>query len=412
MKYNSIRGMEDILPQQSTSWQNMISTARCVFNSFGYHEIILPVAERTEVFTRTLGDSSDIVNKEMYTFEDKKGRSLTLRPEGTASVVRAVIEHGLLSSGNTVKVFYIGPMFRYERPQKGRKRQFYQMGVEFFGARSYYSDCDAVLCMSEICKKLDIPIVIKINTLGCKSCLVKYTEFIKKSLTNKQDDLCKDCATRIKSNILRVFDCKNKNCKNILKDITPIYEMVCDKDKQQFTSFKDVLNKFDVTFVEDRTLVRGLDYYSGIIYEAYIKDYNSDAVSGGGRYNDLVSIMGGPQTPSVGFAIGIDRLIEYKNDSSKKEIDVFLVSLGPSALHKNFELLITLRNLGFSAEMEYEEKSPKSQFRKANSFNAKYVVVRGEDEIKKDIIKIKDMATGHEKEIKENQLKTVLSNKT
>ncbi|MCK5592016.1 MAG: ATP phosphoribosyltransferase regulatory subunit, partial [Candidatus Pacebacteria bacterium] len=193
---------------------------------------------------------------------------------------------------------------------------------------------------------------------------------------------------------------------------TPIYEMVCDKDKQQFTSFKDVLNKFDVTFVEDRTLVRGLDYYSGIIYEAYIKDYNSDAVSGGGRYNDLVSIMGGPQTPSVGFAIGIDRLIEYKNDSSKKEIDVFLVSLGPSALHKNFELLITLRNLGFSAEMEYEEKSPKSQFRKANSFNAKYVVVRGEDEIKKDIIKIKDMATGHEKEIKENQLKTVLSNKT
>lgn len=404
--------MEDILPQQSTSWQNMISTARCVFNSFGYHEIILPVAERTEVFTRTLGDSSDIVNKEMYTFEDKKGRSLTLRPEGTASVVRAVIEHGLLSSGNTVKVFYIGPMFRYERPQKGRKRQFYQMGVEFFGARSYYSDCDAVLCMSEICKKLDIPIVIKINTLGCKSCLVKYTEFIKKSLTNKQDDLCKDCATRIKSNILRVFDCKNKNCKNILKDITPIYEMVCDKDKQQFTSFKDVLNKFDVTFVEDRTLVRGLDYYSGIIYEAYIKDYNSDAVSGGGRYNDLVSIMGGPQTPSVGFAIGIDRLIEYKNDSSKKEIDVFLVSLGPSALHKNFELLITLRNLGFSAEMEYEEKSPKSQFRKANSFNAKYVVVRGEDEIKKDIIKIKDMATGHEKEIKENQLKTVLSNKT
>ena len=404
--------MEDILPQQSTSWQNMISTARYVFNSFGYHEIILPVAERTEVFTRTLGDSSDIVNKEMYTFEDKKGRSLTLRPEGTASVVRAVIEHGLLSSGNTVKVFYIGPMFRYERPQKGRKRQFYQMGVEFFGARSYYSDCDAVLCMSEICKKLDIPIVIKINTLGCKSCLVKYTEFIKKSLTNKQDDLCKDCATRIKSNILRVFDCKNKNCKNILKDITPIYEMVCDKDKQQFTSFKDVLNKFDVTFVEDRTLVRGLDYYSGIIYEAYIKDYNSDAVSGGGRYNDLVSIMGGPQTPSVGFAIGIDRLIEYKNDSSKKEIDVFLVSLGPSALHKNFELLITLRNLGFSAEMEYEEKSPKSQFRKANSFNAKYVVVRGEDEIKKDIIKIKDMATGHEKEIKENQLKTVLSNKT
>lgn len=407
MKYKSVRGMEDILPSKTALWRGVENTARAVFASFGYQEIILPIVETTEVFTRTLGDDSDIVNKEMYTFLDRKERSLTLRPEGTASVVRAVIEHNLLKSGNPVKLFYTGPMFRYERPQLGRKRQFYQMGVEFFGSSSVYADCDAAICMAEIFKKLKLPVVLRINTLGCQKCSRNYTEYVKESLNadkHVMESLCRDCIRRMNSNVLRIFDCKNSDCQKIMKNLMPIGDSVCEEDKKAFNIFKEKLEQHNILHEVNKSLVRGLDYYTGIVYEVYIKGSHREAIAGGGRYDNLVKVMGGVDMPAVGFAIGIDRLVEFADQNCGQERPhVFLVSIGEKALDENFRFLIHLRKKGISAQMEYEDKSPKAQFRRANALNCPFVIVRGDEEMKKNIVKIKHMADGKESELKEEE---------
>ncbi|MBN1521904.1 MAG: histidine--tRNA ligase [Candidatus Aureabacteria bacterium] len=416
MMYKSVRGMEDILPERAGIWRNIEKACRETFQNFGYREIILPVVEQTEVFSRSLGNASDIVNKEMYTFEDKKGRSLTLRPEGTASVVRSVIENNLLKDGSVLKVYYVGPMFRYERPQAGRKRMFYQIGVEFFGSESVLADCDAALCLAQIFSRMKIPFTLKVNTLGCRRCSTKYSEYVTDNL--KADGaamkkLCEDCLRRLSSNVLRVFDCKNTSCQDILRTLIPIGDSVCQSDKDKLRVFKKTLEEYNIPYEEDKSLVRGLDYYTGIVYEAFVKGREKDAVAGGGRYDGLVSSMGGPETPAVGFAIGIDRIMDtidlINPEGPKEETDVVLVSIGEKSLRENFRLLMGLRMKGIVSQMDYDLRSTRSQFRRANTLKARFVIVRGDEELQKKTVKVKRMSNGQEMDVREEDIYKIIA---
>ena len=398
MKYSSVRGMDDILPPESHIFNDIENNCENIFELYGYEKLIIPIVEKAEVFQRTLGEGSDIVNKEMYVFEDKKGRKLSLRPEGTASVVRCVIQHNLINKEKYSKFYYSGPMFRYERPQAGRKRMFFQIGAEFFGSKSVFADAETIYCLTDILKSLKINYTININTLGCNKCSTAYSEKVKNTLEKKEyyEKLCTDCQKRLKFNVLRIFDCKNPNCQKIFSNLPSISDMVCDDDKKHFEQLLSLLDKKQISYTHNKKLVRGLDYYTGAVYEAYVKDQNSDAIAGGGRYDNLVKNMGGPDVPSVGFAIGVDRILKYLKNYHKKAntVKVFLISVGEQSIAENFEISQKLRNQNIKTFMEFEKKSIKSQMRKANSLSVDFVLILGEDELKSGTINIKNMHTG------------------
>ncbi len=399
----AIRGMRDLLPPETARWQRVEQVAREVFALYGYRELRLPLLERTELFARSIGADTDIVGKEMYSFPDRKGESLTLRPEATASVLRAVLENGLDKGGGVKKLYTLGPMFRYERPQKGRYRQFYQINCEAFGVEAPELDAEVVLLLLEILGRLRLGAVrLLINSLGCPECQVKFKAALGLFLISREG-LCEDCQRRRTTNPLRVLDCKSVHCKEILKDAPVIRDYLCADCAAHFARVLELLRRFGVAYEEQPRLVRGLDYYTRTAFEVVAPGLGAqDAVAGGGRYNGLSQQLGGPALPAVGFAIGQDRLLEVLPRDplgQDREFKVFLAALGGAARDRAFALLQELRQHDIAVEMDLEGRSLKAQMSLADRLRAACVIIIGEKELTDNKAQVRDMAAAHQQSI-------------
>jgi histidyl-tRNA synthetase len=411
-KIKAIRGMRDILPPETARWQAVEHAAREVFRVYGYRELRLPLIERTELFARSIGTDTDIVAKEMYTFPDPHGDSLTLRPEATASVLRAVLENGL-DKGSGVKKFYtLGPMFRYERPQKGRYRQFHQINCEALGSDAPELDAEVILLLMEILQRVRLGASrLLVNSLGCPDCQAKFKGGLGLFLLYKEG-LCEDCRRRRDTNPLRVLDCKSAHCREILKDAPVLKDYLCPDCAGHYSRVLALLSRFGVTYEEQPRLVRGLDYYTRTAFEVVAVGLGAqDAVAGGGRYNGLARELGGPDLPAIGFAIGEDRLLEVlpaslgQGDGKK----VFLAALGPGARDKAFSLLQSLRQEGIAAEMDFAQRSLKAQMSLADRLGAAYTVILGDRELEQGQATLRRMATGDQQQVPLNILPMVLA---
>ncbi|MGD0827304.1 MAG: histidine--tRNA ligase [Desulfobaccales bacterium] len=399
----AIRGMRDLLPPETARWQWVEQVAREVFVLYGYREIRLPLLERTELFARSIGADTDIVGKEMYSFTDRKGESLTLRPEATASVLRAVLENGLDKGGGVKKLYTLGPMFRYERPQKGRYRQFYQINCEAYGVEAPELDAEVILLLLNILKRLQLgEMRLLINSLGCPECQVKFKAALGLFLISREG-LCEDCQRRRTTNPLRVLDCKSVHCKEILKDAPVIRDYLCADCAAHFARVLELLSRFGVAYEEQPRLVRGLDYYTRTAFEVVAPGLGAqDAVAGGGRYNGLSQELGGPVLPAVGFAIGEDRLLEVLPRDplcQDREFKVFLAALGGAARDRAFALLQELRQHDIAAEMDLEGRSLKAQMSVADRLRADCVIIIGEKELTDNKAQVRDMTDAHQQSI-------------
>jgi histidyl-tRNA synthetase len=403
MKYKTLKGLQDILPPEISIWQHIEAKARDIFRAYGYQEIRLPILEATDIFVRSIGETSDIVEKEMYTFQDKGGRSVTLRPEGTASFVRAYVEHHLYNNPAPQKYYYMGPMFRYERPQAYRYRQFYQIGAEAMGVEDPKLDAEIISMLAKILNSIGLEGVnFEITSIGCKACRPDYRNALKKFLHDKLGSFCDDCQRRYDLNPLRILDCKVPDCINSRQGSPPVTDYLCDDCKQHFDGLRRHLEVLKVRHSINSNLVRGLDYYTKTAFEVTSESLGSQkAVAAGGRYDGLVDEFGGPPTPGIGFAIGMERIIPLITDRVKKTEgpDLFICTLGEKTPEEALLLAEQLRSQGITVEMNYEPHSLKSQMRKADRVGAKNVISIGEDEIKKGVIVIKDMVSKEETEI-------------
>lgn len=370
---------------------------------YGYGEIRTPLFENTELFTRGIGEDTDIVGKEMFTFEDRGGRSLTLRPEGTASVVRAYIENSLQNEYSINKFFYLGTMYRAERPQKGRYREFNQFGLECIGSSSPLADAEIILLNMNILRSFGIEnSTLMLNTVGCEKCKPIYNKALKESITSRKDELCETCKVRYKTNILRVLDCKNEKCKEVIKEIPKLYDYVCEECKEHFDNLCEELERLNQSFIVNPILVRGLDYYTKTAFEVQTSVLGSQSsILGGGRYDNLVGIFNdGKNVPAVGSAIGLERLliILEEKDIVKNRLDVFIVAFKETEKYV-LNILQKLRDNAISSDYDFSQKSIKNQFKTANKKNAAYVLIIGEDELSRNMCKIRNMDSGEEKEV-------------
>ncbi len=411
MKYQSLRGTHDILPDETPVWQYVEKKIHDNFRSCGFSEIRTPAIELTELFTRSIGGSTDIVSKEMYTFEDKGGRSISLRPEATASVVRSAIEHSLAVKDKISKLYYIGPMFRYERPQAGRFRQFYQAGIELIGASSPFADAEVILAGVLLFNSLGLKALeVEINSVGCAGCRPGYEKELKKYLKNNSSKLCADCNERTGKNVLRVLDCKKEGCRIVISSAPSLKDMICEECKTHFEQLVDALGSFGVKVSVNDKLVRGLDYYTKTTFEIVSKELGAqNAVCGGGRYDALIEQLGGGNIPAVGMAIGLERLISVMEAQKllpepEKHLSVYLAAIGHEAQKAAFKQLFELRKSGVSAETDLSGKSLKSQLKTADNLGARYVLIMGEEEARKGVFPLRDMKTGGQKEIKLEEL--------
>jgi len=403
MKYKTLKGLQDILPPEISIWQHIEEAARKIFRTYGYQEIRLPILESTDIFVRSIGETSDIVEKEMYTFQDKGGRSVTLRPEGTASFVRAFVEHHLNNDPAPQKYYYMGPMFRYERPQAYRYRQFYQIGAEAMGVEDPKLDAEIISMLSKILSSIGLEGVnFEITSIGCKTCRPDYREALKNFLHDKLGSFCSDCQRRYDLNPLRILDCKVPGCINARQGSPPVIDYLCEDCRHHFDSVKQYLSKLKVPHTVNPNLVRGLDYYTKTAFEVTSESLGAQkAVAAGGRYDGLVNEFGGPPTPGVGFAIGMERIIPLIKDKVKNTEgpDLFICTLGERTPEEALLLAEQLRSQGIMVEMNYEHHSLRSQMRKADRVGARNVISIGEDEIKKGAIIIKDMVNKKETEV-------------
>jgi histidyl-tRNA synthetase len=405
MRIQAIRGVKDIMPDEIEKWRWVENKANQVFTRYGFKEIRLPIFEKTKLFSRGIGETTDIVEKEMYTFEDRGGEKVTLRPEGTASVVRAFIEHKMYTKQTVQKYYYLGPMFRYERPQAGRFRQFYQIGVEAMGSHNPSIDAEVMIMLMEFFTVLGLnQIELEINSLGCNKCRPEYRETLKKSITNHLADLCENCNKRYQKNPLRVLDCKVERDIEIASGLPKITDHICNECKCHFEKVQTLLHETQIPYNINPSLVRGLDYYTHTAFEVTSRDLGAqNAISGGGRYNTLVEEFEGPPTPCFGFALGLERLISLvpfdKMESIETNPDVFVVSLGEEAKLKVFSLVHQLRSGGISVERDYNEGSIKSQMRKANRSASSFALIIGENEIKSGTYQLKNMKDGKQSNI-------------
>lgn len=390
-----LKGTKDILPQEVNMWQFLETKANQVFSKYGFKEIRTPIIEYTELFSRGVGDTTDIVNKEMYTFE-KSDRSITLRPENTAGVVRSYIENGMTRLPAPVKLWYHGPMFRYERPQAGRQRQFHQVGVEMFGVKQPTADAEVILTAVNYLKALGLnDLDVEINSLGCPKCRQEFKNNLKEVLKPYFNDLCPDCQNRYEKNPLRLLDCKVESCKQIFAkpEVQEIInsDFICDECAEHYTELKLYLDKMGVKYSENKLLVRGLDYYNRTVFEIKSNNLGSqNAVCGGGRYDNLVAQLGGEDTPAVGFAMGMERLISLINPKEPKKLDGYIVSNFPVDA---FVLAEDLRHQGLSVEFDLTNRKFTKQLEKASKV-AKYAFILGEDEILKHQVSIKNLENG------------------
>lgn len=397
MKYRKLKGVQDILPPDISVWQFVEEKARNIFRSYGYGEIRLPIIESTDIFVRSIGETSDIVEKEMYTFKDKGDRSITLRPEGTAPFVRAYVENHLYNEPAPQKFYYMGPMFRYERPQANRYRQFYQIGAEAMGVDDPKLDAEIISMLSSILDAIGLKgLNFEITSIGCRECMPDYIKALKEFLEDKLIDFCSDCGRRFKTNPLRVLDCKVPSCIKTRKGSPPVVDYLCKDCSDHFGQLKNNLKRLNIPHTINPNLVRGLDYYTKTSFEVSSENLGSQsAVAAGGRYDGMVKEFGGPTTPGIGFAIGMERIIPLIKDPNKK-IDgpeLFICPLGDEASEKAMLIAEQLRVKGHWVEVNYDNTSIRSQMRKANRINAKHVIVIGEDELKKNTIIIKDMTS-------------------
>ena len=393
-----VRGFKDILPGEVELWQHIEKTAVALFTDFGFKEIRLPLLERTELFARSIGKDTDIVEKEMYTFPDRKGDLITLRPEVTASVVRSYIQHKLYAKDPIQKLYTIGPVFRRERPQKGRYRQFYQINAEVFGIDSPYIEAQLIFMLVELFSRLSVmDTQVHINSLGCPACRPKFSEALGALLSSAAKNLCADCVRRSQQNPLRVLDCKVPSCREVMSDSPAVLDFLCPECSDHFEGVKDSLERLNAPFVIDKQLVRGLDYYTRTTFEIQISSLGAqNAVAGGGRYDGLVKTLGGPDTPATGFAIGFDRLAEntaLKNSDFEKKPAIFVVALGRQSISRAFKWVCDLRLEGICSEMDFADKSLKNQMKRADKLGAAYVLIVGEKELEQESAVLRNMTT-------------------
>ncbi len=395
--FQAPRGFKDILGEDARKFRKITSEIRDLLRRYNYEEIILPVVEFTKLFERSIGEVTDIVQKEMFTFEDRKGRLLSLRPEGTAGVVRAYIQNKLYTQKPYHKLFYEGAMFRYERPQSGRYRQFHQLGVEAFGVAEPHADAELLKLVSDILSALKVSAHIEINSLGCNACRPAYREALSEFLNGVESQLCKDCSDRKDRNPLRVLDCKVESCQVAVRPAPKMVDYLCDECRDHYSKLKSYLDALGVPYRENPNLVRGLDYYTRTVFEAVSTEIGS-AVIAGGRYDYLVEEFGGPPTPALGFAVGIERLM-LLIDPPEKDYDLyFLIPFGDVHSYA-LKVADRLRKEGKVVEVSYRKGGLRKQLEFANKLGADYAVIIGEDEAKEGVITLKDMRTGEQKKV-------------
>lgn len=403
---NIPKGTKDVLANESYKWQYVENVARETAKIFGASEIRTPTFEHTEVFLRGVGETTDIVNKEMYTFLDKGGRSITLKPEGTAGVARAFVENGLFSSALPAKFYYITQCFRYERPQAGRLREFHQFGVEFLGATDANIDAETILLAKTFLERVGIKnISLYINSIGCKECRKKYQQALKEYLGENLSDLCELCKDRLEKNPLRILDCKNDDCKKITANAPKILDYICDDCKAHFEKVKKLLDVAGVEYKINPNIVRGLDYYTRTVFEFVSDNIGAQGtVCGGGRYDGLIAQLGGNDVAGIGFAVGIERILMLLENTgvqipNPNKVKVYLAPMGETAAEKVFEIATKLRTQGVSVDFDHMNRGIKAQFKYADKIGAEYVGVVGSDELDKGIVKLKKMSDGTETEV-------------
>lgn len=397
------KGTMDVVPENSYKWQFIEDKIREITKEFGISEIRTPVFEHTELFQRGVGDTTDVVEKEMYTFNDKGDRSITLRPEGTAGAVRLFIEHGLFNNPMPIKTFYLTSCYRYEKPQAGRLREFHQFGVEYFGAQNPSADAEMMQLPMLLYKRLGLHgLKLNINSIGCPKCRKEYNEKLKEYLSGHYDELCDTCKSRYERNPMRILDCKSPVCKQIAKGAPLLIDNICEECAAHFEQVKKYLEAVGMDYEIDPYIVRGLDYYTKTVFEITAQNKNSNnTICGGGRYDGLVEELGANPTPACGFALGMERLlltmeeqgIEIPNTSNVK---IFVGSMSEQSSLFAHKLVQNLRTMGISAERDHLGRSVKAQLKYANKINAEYVAVLGDDEIQSGVVKLKNMADGSE----------------
>ncbi len=401
------RGVRDILPDESWKWAYVLGMARKVAEDFGYEEVHLPIFEHTELFCRGIGDTTDVVEKEMYTFEDRGGRSLTLRPEATASMVRAYLERGMNKDARQpAKLWCAGPMFRYERPQKGRYRQFWQLDFEAIGVQDPLVDVEIIHLSLELYRRLGMTnLEVVVNSVGCPACRPKYREALREFLAPLLPDLCDTCQSRYDRNPLRILDCKNPGCKEKTEGAPSIFDSLCDECREHFDTVRRGLEAIGAHYILDKRLVRGLDYYTKTAYEVLSGDLGAqNAVCGGGRYDNLSEAIGGPSVPGVGFAAGLERIVltmEQQGCSlgERPQVKAAVISPDPSFRVQGMELLGTLRSAGIGASMDYAGKSMKSQLKAAAQEGIRAACILGGDELAQGVVGVKNLETGEQESV-------------
>jgi len=398
------RGFHDIFGSDLRKFRRVTSVCRDLLNRYNFEEIVLPVVEFAELFERSIGEATDIVQKEMFLFTDKKGRRLALRPEGTAGAVRAYIQNRLYALKPYHKLFYEGPMFRYERPQAGRYRQFHQIGAEIFGVADPLSDAEMLKLVWDILEELHISAVVEINSLGCKSCRGNYRSALVAYLSGVAGHLCEVCIDRRERNPLRVLDCKVESCKTAVASAPKMVDFLCDECRQHYRKVLEYLRELGVEFRENPSLVRGLDYYTRTVFEA-VSDNLGATLIAGGRYDYLVEEFGGPPTPALGFAVGVERLMLLIEDLGREEL-YLLIPLGDVETYA-LKVADQLRSTGKRVEISYRKGNLRKQLEFANRVGADFVLIVGEEEVKEEVVTLKDMRSGHQRRLKLKELRSL-----
>lgn len=399
---NIPKGTKDVLPSQSYKWQYIEAAAREVARTYNLSEIRTPTFEYTELFSRGVGETTDVVNKEMYTFEDKGGRSITLKPEGTAGAARLFIENGLASSPLPLKAYYIIPAFRYERPQAGRLREFHQFGIEVFGSDGYYTDAEVILAASLFLERLGVKTRLELNSIGCPECRAEYNKALKEYFRPHLSDMCETCRSRFDKNPLRMLDCKEEGCKKFTADAPAILDYLCPDCKAHFEGVKRLLTAEGVEFTVNPRIVRGLDYYTRTVFE-FVSDRigAQGTVCGGGRYDGLIGQLGGKPTPAIGFAAGIERLMLLMENTGlsfgeNQKPRIYIAGMDEKSREAAFRLASQLRKEGISAETDSMNRSLKAQLKYADKLGAEYVAVIGEIELANGGVNLKEMKSGNQ----------------
>ena len=412
MQFQAPKGTKDVLPGESYKWQYIENEIRKLCRCYGILELRTPVIEHTELFMRGVGDTTDIVQKEMYTFTDNGDRSITLKPEGTAGMVRAFLENRLFNETMPQKMYYLNaPVFRYEKPQAGRLREHHQFGIEIFGSASCETDAEAMLLALTLFKRLGIgELTLRINSIGCTECRKEYNKALFEYLSSNSDRLCPVCRERLKKNPMRIVDCKEEGCREVCKAAPRTIDYLCDSCKAHFEGLQRCLDAAGVEYIIDPDIVRGLDYYTGTVFEIVSSRIGAQGtVCGGGRYNNLVAELGGTPTPAVGFGLGMERLLMVMENNNAFFPEpacpnIYFAAIGEAPRLKAFSIVQQLRERGIYAEFDHMDKSLKAQFKYANKIAAKYVVVLGEEELANNSVKVKCMADGSENMIPLNDI--------